>query len=48
MCMEFRYNIRDLKFIVKEWLPSAEVFNCERFHNNFNIDDVEFYLNEGY
>ena len=46
--MEFRYDIRDLKFIVTEWLPAEEVFACERFRNNFSLDDVEMYLNEGY
>lgn len=46
--MEFRYDTRDLRFIVKEWLPAAEVFACERFRDNFSLDDVDLYLNEGY
>jgi 3-(methylthio)propanoyl-CoA dehydrogenase len=46
--MEFRYDTRDLKFIIKEWLPSAEVFACERFKDNFGSDDCDTYLNEGY
>ena len=46
--MEFRYDIRDLKFILKEWLPAEEVFTCERFRNNYSIDDVDMYINEGY
>jgi len=46
--MEFRYDIRDLKFIIQEWLPTEEVFACDRFKNNFSIDDVDMYLNEGY
>lgn len=46
--MEFRYDIRDLKFILKEWLPAAEIFACERFRNNYSLDDVDMYLNEGY
>ncbi|MDI6727067.1 MAG: acyl-CoA dehydrogenase [Smithellaceae bacterium] len=46
--MEFRYDIRDLKFILREWLPAEEVFQCERFRNNYSIDDVDMYLNEGY
>ena len=46
--MEFRYDTRDLKFIIKEWLPSAEVFACERFKDNFGVDDCDTYLSEGY
>lgn len=46
--MEFRYDLRDLQFIIKEWLPAAEVFSCERFRNNFSLDDVDMYLNEAY
>jgi 3-(methylthio)propanoyl-CoA dehydrogenase len=46
--MEFRYDTRDLRFIVKEWLPAEEVFACERFRDNFSLDDVDLYLNEGY
>jgi 3-(methylthio)propanoyl-CoA dehydrogenase len=46
--MEFKYDLRDLKFILKEWLPSEEVFACDRFKENFSIDDVDMLLNEGY
>jgi len=46
--MEFKYDLRDLKFILKEWLPSEEVFACERFRGNFSLDDVDMLLNEGY
>jgi alkylation response protein AidB-like acyl-CoA dehydrogenase len=46
--MEFRYDTRDLRFIIKEWLPSAEVFACERFKDNFSVDDCDAYLSEGY
>jgi alkylation response protein AidB-like acyl-CoA dehydrogenase len=46
--MEFKYDIRDLKFILKEWLPTEEVLRCDRFKDNFSLDDVEMLLNEGY
>ena len=46
--MEFKYDLRDLKFILKEWLPAEEVLACDRFRDNFSIDDVEMLLNEGY
>ena len=46
--MEFKYDLRDLKFILKEWLPSEEVFACDRFKDNFGIDDIDIVLNEVY
>lgn len=46
--MEFKYDIRDLKFILKEWLPTEEVLSCDRFKGNFTLDDVDMLLNEGY
>ena len=46
--MEFKYDLRDLIFILKEWLPSEEVFACDRFKENFGIDDIDIVLNEVY
>ncbi len=46
--MEYKYDIRDLKFILKEWLPTEEVAACDRFKDTFSVDDVDMLLNEGY
>ncbi len=46
--MEFKYDLRDLIFILKEWLPSEEVFACDRFKENFGIDDIDIVLKEVY
>lgn len=46
--MEFKYNMKDLKFILKEWLPVQEVLECERFKGNFSLDDIDILLNEAY
>jgi alkylation response protein AidB-like acyl-CoA dehydrogenase len=46
--MEFKYDVRDLKFILKEWLPTDEVAACDRFKETFSIDDVDMLLTEGY
>jgi 3-(methylthio)propanoyl-CoA dehydrogenase len=46
--MEYKYDIRDLKFILKEWLPMEEVVACDRFKETFSVDDVDMLLNEGY
>jgi len=46
--MEFKYNVRDLKFILKEWLPTEEVLECDRFKDFYGIDDIDQILTEGY
>jgi alkylation response protein AidB-like acyl-CoA dehydrogenase len=46
--MEFKYDVRDLKFILKEWLPTQEVLACDRYRDNFTMDDVDLLINEGY
>lgn len=46
--MEYRYNVRDLKFILKEWLPTEEVLACDRFKEYFSIDDVDPIITEAY
>ncbi|HBV89142.1 MAG TPA: acyl-CoA dehydrogenase [Desulfosporosinus sp.] len=45
--MEFKYDTRDLRFILKEWLPTEEVLECERF-KEYSIEDIDQILNEGY
>ena len=45
--MEFKYDVRDLKFILKEWLPTGEVLACDRYKDNFSMDDIDMLLNEG-
>lgn len=46
--MEYKYDIRDLKFILKEWLPTEEVAKCDRFKETFSVDDIDMLLNEGF
>src|SRR5665648_873845 len=46
--MEYKYNIRDLKFILKEWLPTEEVLACDRFKENFSMEDIDSILTEAY
>jgi alkylation response protein AidB-like acyl-CoA dehydrogenase len=46
--MEFKYDMKDLKFILKEWLPVQEVLECDRFKENFSLDDIDILLNEAY
>ncbi|MGI6412650.1 MAG: acyl-CoA dehydrogenase [Syntrophomonadaceae bacterium] len=46
--MEFKYDVRDLQFILKEWLPTEEVLACDRFKDYFSMEDIDPLLNEGY
>jgi 3-(methylthio)propanoyl-CoA dehydrogenase len=46
--MEFKYDLRDLKFIIKERLPTEDVLACDRFKRHFGMEDVEILLNEAY
>lgn len=45
---EFAYDIRDLKFILNEWLAMEEVFSLDKFKDNYELSDVDFILNEVY
>lgn len=45
---EFAYDIRDLKFILNEWLTMEEVFSLDKFKDNYELSDVDFILNEVY
>ncbi len=45
---EFAYDVRDLKFILNEWLDMEEVLNLDKFKENYELDDIDFILNEVY
>ncbi len=45
---EFAYDIRDIKFILNEWLDMDEIFSLDRFKENYEKDDIDFILNEAY
>ncbi|MCL6634591.1 MAG: acyl-CoA dehydrogenase [Peptococcaceae bacterium] len=45
---EFAYDVRDLKFILNEWLDMEEVFGFEKFKDNYEMGDIDFILNEAY
>lgn len=43
--VDFVYDIRDLKFILNEWL---DIYELEKFKDNYGPDDVNLILNEAY
>ncbi len=45
MASNFSYkNTRDLKFILKEWLPLEKVLAYPRYSDNYGVDDVDVIL----
>ncbi len=46
MAANFAYkNTRDFQFLLKEWLPLADVLTYPQFRENYSIDDVDSILN---
>lgn len=45
---DFAYDVRDLKFILNEWLDLEKILELDRFKENYELDDVDFILNEVY
>lgn len=46
--MEFKHDVRDLKFILKEWLPTQEVLECHRFKEFYGLEDIDSLITEAY
>ncbi|SHG72565.1 Acyl-CoA dehydrogenase [Thermosyntropha lipolytica DSM 11003] len=45
MAANFAYgNLRDMKFIAKEWLPTEEIFSYERYKDYYSKEDVDSVL----
>lgn len=45
---EFAYDVRDLKFILSEWLDMKKILNFEKFKDNYDVDDINLILDEAY
>lgn len=41
MSYKFAYNTRDIRFILKEWLPLDEVLSFDHFKDYYSKDDVD-------
>ena len=46
MASNFIYSNQDHKFILKEWLDGAKIFELKRFRDTFSIDDVDSILDQ--
>ena len=41
MSSNYAYKTRDLKFILKEWLPTNEVFAYDKYKDFYSVDDID-------
>ena len=46
MSSVFSYNTRDLKFILKEWLPTEEIFAYDKFKDYYSKDDIDMMVDQ--
>lgn len=42
----YSYNTRDLKFILKEWLPVEEIFQYEKYNGYYTIEDLDMMIDQ--
>lgn len=48
MASNFAYNTRDIKFILKEWLPTEEVFAYPKYDGYYSKDDIDMFIDQFY
>lgn len=46
MSYRYAYNTRDIKFILKEWLPLDEVLSFDRYKDYYSKDDVDVIVDQ--
>jgi len=46
MASNYAYKTRDLKFVLKEWLPTAEVFAYDKYKDYYSVDDIEMLIDQ--
>ncbi|MGE5415548.1 MAG: acyl-CoA dehydrogenase [Acidobacteriota bacterium] len=48
MASNFAYNTREMKFVLKEWLPTAEIFAYDHYKDYYTIDDIDVLMDQVY
>lgn len=46
MAANFAYNTRDIKFILKEWLPTQDIFAYDKYKDYYSKDDLDMIIDE--
>ena len=47
MAYKYAYNTRDIKFILKEWLPVDEILAYDRYKDYYSKDDFDTIIEIG-
>ncbi len=48
MASNFAYNTRDIKFILKEWLPVEEIFAYPKYDGYYAKEDIDMFIDQFY
>lgn len=46
MSYKYAYNTRDIKFILKEWLPTEQVLAYDRYKDYYSLDDFDTIIDQ--
>jgi alkylation response protein AidB-like acyl-CoA dehydrogenase len=46
MAANYAYNTRDLKFILKEWLPTEEIFAYDKYKEYYDAGDIDLIIDQ--
>jgi hypothetical protein len=46
MSYKYSYRTRDIKFCLKEWLPTAEVLAYDRYKDYYSIEDLDMIIDQ--
>jgi hypothetical protein len=44
----FLMNLRDIKFVIKEWLPMDKLLSLDAYKDYYAIDDIDNFLDVNY
>jgi len=46
MSINYAYKTRDIKFILKEWLPTDAIFAYEKYKDYYSVDDIDTFIDQ--
>src|SRR5665647_1599323 len=46
MSYKFAYNTRDIKFILKEWLPTDQILAYDKYKDYYSLDDFDTIIDQ--
>ena len=46
LASHFVYNTGEIKFILKEWLPTEEIFAYPKYNGYYSKDDMDMFIDQ--